>query len=50
MEIVGWERDNGDPVPLEVQSKQYKSICNSPDPDKDGEFECLNPSRLFRKI
>ncbi|KAI1261733.1 hypothetical protein F5Y18DRAFT_430757 [Xylariaceae sp. FL1019] len=41
---VRWEDAEGNALPLDQQSGSYKTLCNnSPDPDKDGEDECLTP-------
>ncbi|KAF2997743.1 hypothetical protein G7054_g9121 [Neopestalotiopsis clavispora] len=37
---VRWEYQNGTALPLEKQSSSYKTLCQVPDPDGDGENEC----------
>lgn len=39
--ILGYEWKDGVIKPLDEQHPSYKSICNTPDPDGDGEDECI---------
>lgn len=44
---LGYEYKDGTAVPFDRQHKTYKTVCNIPDPDGDGENECYNHIPAF---